>query len=961
MKTSFTIFLFSFLLVFNIVAFSQTYNYTSPKDNSILVSLNTNIILRANNDIDPASLSSDQFLIVGSISGQHQGIVKLSDDNKTVLFLPATPFSPNENVSVTVNPGIKSVNGTEFSKVEFQFKTTPLSQRINLNPLSRISEIASPNTIKLMHISPSKSVSTNTLPSDFPTISVDTSNNPANGKIFLDNDNAFFAQSDSIGNFIMILNNDGSLVKYKRTDWPALDFKVEPNGQLSYADIITLATGYFAVRWIVMDTTLTTIDSVQCGNGYIADTHDFLILPNGHYLLFASDPEPVDMSQYGGNPNAIVIGAVIQELDASKNVVFQWRSWDYLPDTASYMSLTSKTVDLIHGNAFDVDDNGNILFSSRHLSSIIKIDRQTGNIDWILGGKLNQFAFYNEHPSNAPTYFSFQHDIRVMPDGDITLFDNGNQHLPTPYSRAVEYKLDELNKTATLVWEYRHTPDIFNAAMGNVQRLSNGNTLIGWGAAGANGSPVVTEVHSDNSIALEISLPAGQTSYRVYKFPWASGLSSASVSQEVIQFNTYPFNSLNDTTGITITFNQLNSSLYANVTVTKYDYSPVNPLFKTTAPVMLSNYFNISNLGVTSYTGDVEVNINNYPAITNPKATIVYARSNIDSSFVPVASSYDSTNHKLTFTTSIFGDFAFGIPQIVDSAYAPVQISPGNGQFVNGEAPVKLVWGTKGIVSSYRLQVAMDSLFTNIITDNSNLTSTSFTINSLSNNATYFWRVNNTNSAGVSNWSGIEKFSASSPFIKIISPAGGDQLYLDSTYVIRWESNVSDTVDIQLLLGNSVASVIGDSVVSGTQAVLWKVPSGLQIDSSYKIKVFSISNNSLSGTSDTTFKISNGVTGISSTNNIISTYKLSQNYPNPFNPSTVIKYSLPNVSMVKIEVFNIIGQKVSTLVNSVQQKGDYAVTWNAANYSSGIYFYSINATNSSGKQFFDVKKMVLLK
>ncbi len=54
---------------------------------------------------------------------------------------------------------------------------------------------------------------------------------------------------------------------------------------------------------------------------------------------------------------------------------------------------------------------------------------------WILGGKLDQFTFINEHASNAPTYFSYQHDVEVLPNGDITLFDNGNQHSPTLLSR----------------------------------------------------------------------------------------------------------------------------------------------------------------------------------------------------------------------------------------------------------------------------------------------------------------------------------------------------------------------------------------------------------------------------------------------------------------------------------------------------------------------------------------------
>ncbi len=194
----------------------------------------------------------------------------------------------------------------------------------------------------------------------------------------------------------------------------------------------------------------------------------------------------------GGDPNATVIGTVIQELDASKNVIFQWRSWDYIPFTDTYFDMTAHRVDLIHMNDITIDNDGNIIASMRHLSSIIKINRETGNIMWFLGGKQNDFTFINQHPENAPTYFSYQHDATILPNGNITRFDNGNQH-PTQYSRGVEYELDQQNKTATLIWEFRHNPDIYAGAW-LVERLPNGNTIIGWGIANGPDIPTFTEV-----------------------------------------------------------------------------------------------------------------------------------------------------------------------------------------------------------------------------------------------------------------------------------------------------------------------------------------------------------------------------------------------------------------------------------------------------------------------------------
>lgn len=960
MKTLTTLLLTATFIFLTQKIFSQTFEYISPKDNSILVSLNTNIILKSDENINPKSLSPEEFNVQGTSSGTHSGIVKLSDDNKTILFVPSTPFSANETVSVAVSSGIKTTNGQSLPSATFHFKTTPLTQSININPLTLINNGSVYKSITTNHLYRliAKTLGTDTLPSDFPQIKVDSVNNPADGKIFLANFSV--TANDSIGNYIMILNNDGSVVKYLKLNQPAFDFKVQPNGELSYADVIDNYTSYAKVRWIVMDTSLTPVDTFQCGNGYYADLHDFELLPNGHALLFAFDPEPFDMSPYGGDPNATVIGVVVQELDASKNVVFQWRSWDYLPIKDSYQDLTTQTVDLIHANAIDVDNDGNFLLSMRHLSSIIKIDRQTGNIDWILGGKQNQFTFLNEDDSNSPNYFSYQHDVHVLPDGDITLFDNGNQHNP-PYSRAVEYKLDEQNKTADMVWEYRPSPDIFNFAMGSVQRLSNGNTIIGWGYASADGAPAITEVHQDNTTALKLYLPAGQVSYRAFKFPWVSEKPIANNTfYDILQGNTYPSNLTTDTCGIIITFNQINSNLYTKVVVTKYNYAPLNPAFNEEAPVLVSNYFNLSNLGITSYSGDVKVNLKYFPAITNPKETIVYTRSGQGNIFTALPTSYDSVNNELDFTDTTFGDFAFGIPQTVSSD-APVPISPKDSEIVNGTAPVNLVWGTRGVVKNYRIQVSNDSSFNNIVVDNSNLTSTSFTLNTLKDNTTYFWRVNNTNSGGTSNWSAVYTFFTSSPFINILSIDNDSDLYEDSTYIIRWQTNVDDTVRIELLQNNNVVDKIVDSLTSATHAYLWKVPPTLEQDSSYQIKISSLNNNELSSLSEKSFTILSSISNVEQANNIIKDYKLSQNYPNPFNPSTQIEYSIPQESRVRIDIFNAIGQRVKTLVNSTQSQGNYSVSWNATGYASGVYFYAIKAIGDSGQNFYTVKKMILLK
>jgi ribosomal protein S28E/S33 len=108
--------------------------------------------------------------------------------------------------------------------------------------------------------------------------------------------------------------------------------------------------------------------------------------------------------------------------------------------------------------------------------------------------------------------------------------------------------------------------------------------------------------------------------------------------------------------------------------------------------------------------------------------------------------------------------------------------------------------------------------------------------------------------------------------------------------------------------------------------------------------------------------ILDSVTAISDEDNLLPTkYTLHQNYPNPFNPSTTIKYELPKYSKVKIDIYNILGQRVITLINSKQEPGFYELFWNGknnfgSNIASGIYFYRIVANN-----FIKTKKMVFLK
>ncbi len=487
--------------------------YISPVPGAIYVTPQTNIIIRSSENIDESSLNQTSLITVkGSSSGSHSGKIILADDQKTILFQPDVPFNSGEIVTVKIAEGIRTENENILPDTTFNFTISSSSFSSEFKSQALLKEIIEmkDQNKSAVPISTSKKKIINKvtgikdLPDDFPELSVTQYNNPNPGYIFLSN---FSIQTGNVyGNYLMIVDNFGNPVFYRKMNAPCFDFKVQPTGLMTYYDLSTH-------KFYGMNSKFAIVDSFACGNGYVTDVHELRLLPNGNYFLLADDYEKVDMSQIvpGGNPNATVTGIIIQELDKSGNVIFQWRSWDHFKITdATHEDLTAASIDYVHSNAIEINsDSTSILLSSRHLDEITNIDLNTGNIIWRLGGKNNQFNFINDNIG-----FSHQHSIRRIPNGDITLFDDGNFHTP-PFSRGVEYKLDEVNKTATLVWQYRNNPDIYGDAMGYVQRFDNGNTLIGWGTA----NPSVTEVAPDGTVALELSLPFGQWSYRAFKFP----------------------------------------------------------------------------------------------------------------------------------------------------------------------------------------------------------------------------------------------------------------------------------------------------------------------------------------------------------------------------------------------------------------------------------------------------------
>jgi hypothetical protein len=490
------------------------YQYISPLHGSSMNLPECNIIIREGDLINRSSISSKNIIeVTGSKSGRHKGEIILSSDSRTLIFDSYEPYERGEEIKVSFNDGISTTNDKKLLPLEFSFDiSNQLPEKSYANSVEEIVGTKSvqieraPNNLTKSFTIPDD------LPEDFPNVNVSISNNPSPGYIFL----APYEYPFYYFSYLLIVDNSGIPIFYRRySSWKA-DFKLQPNGYLSYWDIQ-------ARKHFIMDSSYSIIDSYSCQNGYSTDFHEFFLLENGHSFLMSYDFQTVRMDTVvqGGDSSAVVIGLVIQELDSEKNVIFQWRSWDHfqITDATEDVDLTAHTIDYVHGNAIEIDQDGHLLLSSRHLDEITKINRQTGEIIWRWGGvksRKNEFLFVND-----PITFSHQHDIRRTEYGNLTIFDNGNLHTPS-FSRSLEYEVDEIAKVATLIWKYNNEPKTYARAMGSAVKLTNSNTLIGWGLH--YNIRTINEVKPDGTVALELLLPDTVFSYRAFKFPWKTNL-----------------------------------------------------------------------------------------------------------------------------------------------------------------------------------------------------------------------------------------------------------------------------------------------------------------------------------------------------------------------------------------------------------------------------------------------------
>jgi hypothetical protein len=275
----------------------------------------------------------------------------------------------------------------------------------------------------------------------------------------------------------LILDGNGAMVYCRWTD-AASDFKVHPDGRMSF---------FKKGKFFLMDSLFRIVDSVGCVNNIETDSHDFRILPNGHYLLIGMKTVPTDLSVYPlflkrgvrGSKKGKIKADVIQELDENKKLVFEWDSSPFYKITDAdpiYLNDTT-SVSMPHINSVATDAQGNVVASSRYFNELIKINRATGKVMWRMGGPHNQFKFMND---SVP--FLGQHDAHYLPNGNLLVFDNGYSNEQRKHGvRAIEYRIDEKTKQVWNVWSYMHDSTLVSDATGNARRMENGTTLIDFG------------------------------------------------------------------------------------------------------------------------------------------------------------------------------------------------------------------------------------------------------------------------------------------------------------------------------------------------------------------------------------------------------------------------------------------------------------------------------------------------
>jgi Arylsulfotransferase (ASST) len=287
----------------------------------------------------------------------------------------------------------------------------------------------------------------------------------------------------------------------------------EAQNDLTWWQGHVFALGFGQGEDIVMDSNYQTVATVHAGNGLQADLHEFQIAPDDVAYITVYNVMRCDLTAVGGARNGVIIDPAVQEVDMKTGLVrWEWNSLDHVGVDESHAPVptTATPWDWFHMNSIDPEPDGDVLISARSTWAAYQLEKGSGNILWRLGGTKSSFKM------GPGTETAWQHDARMLPDGTITMFDDGSDPRIHYQSRGLHIAINLAHHTARLLGAYPHPGGPLLAdSQGNVQTLPDGNLLIGWGAA-----PSVSELTKAGALLFDAHLPPGSSSYRAFRFPW---------------------------------------------------------------------------------------------------------------------------------------------------------------------------------------------------------------------------------------------------------------------------------------------------------------------------------------------------------------------------------------------------------------------------------------------------------
>jgi hypothetical protein len=442
--------------------------------------------------------------VVGASSGRHPGHLRSYSQRDGASFSPDTPFEAGERVSVraTIGADPSQTAGNASKRTAFSFRVdTPYST-------------ANTTDFANLPAAPADYQSFYTLPDMHPPVLTVTTpdSDPAAGDVFTTN-------GPGPGQYgPLIYTPTGRLVWFDALpEGEAAENLSEQTyrGQrvLTWWRGHVLSLGFGQGEDIVMSPRYRTLARIAGGNGLKADLHDFQIVPHDVAYITAYNPIRCNLTSIGGAPGGAIVDTAIQQVDMKTGLVrWEWHSLDHIGPSESEVETPSGAApwDYFHINSIDPRPDGDLLITARSTWAGYQLDGGSGKVLWRLGGNRSSFKM------GPGTRMAWQHDGRVLANGEITFFDDGSNPPIHRQSRAIRIKLDLKARQARLVSSYTHrNPPLLAASQGNMQTLANGNTLVGYG-----GVPAISEFGKDGSLLFDAHQPYDMSFYRAFRFPW---------------------------------------------------------------------------------------------------------------------------------------------------------------------------------------------------------------------------------------------------------------------------------------------------------------------------------------------------------------------------------------------------------------------------------------------------------